>query len=270
VKNRILGTLGLLLLIGGAIGALADTGVVLLLTLFALGAQGELIRLVRRMGVEIFSRQVLFWTMVIVVGSMYLKLSNGGIYLTIIAIISVASFTILTGNPNKVTSALPSSLLAIIYIPFSFQFGTLILRHAPSLSLGMTTLAWVVLVCKLSDVGALMCGTLLGRRKLAPLLSPKKTWEGLFGGIAVACICGYWGASWFRICADPWQRILLPLLLAIVSAIADLLESALKRKANVKDSGRCIPGIGGCLDLCDSLTFALPTAYLFFLFTRWF
>lgn len=125
------------------------------------------------------------------------------------------------------------------------------------------TLAAVILVVKSSDIGAYFTGHAFGRRKLIPWLSPGKTWEGFFGGIALAAGVGAAVGAWGAL-----PSITLPtgaalgVVMGIVGPFGDLLESALKRGAGMKDSGRVVPGMGGVFDVLDSLLLAGPVAWL--------
>jgi phosphatidate cytidylyltransferase len=107
-----------------------------------------------------------------------------------------------------------------------------------------------------ADIGAYFVGRLLGRHKLAPKVSPGKTWEGVAGGMAGSLAVGVAGAYWFGIPAI----LLAPLAVVcgLVSVIGDLTVSVFKRNAKLKDSGWLLPGHGGVLDRIDSLTAAGP------------
>lgn len=107
-----------------------------------------------------------------------------------------------------------------------------------------------------ADVGAYAAGRRFGRLRLAPSVSPNKTWEGTLGGAAVALALGGLGSAWFGLSLP----MLLPLCAAVfcASVVGDLTESLFKRQAGLKDSGRLLPGHGGVLDRVDSVTAALP------------
>ncbi|MDR2677589.1 MAG: phosphatidate cytidylyltransferase [Puniceicoccales bacterium] len=268
--SRVLGSFYLLLLIAAVFAFFGNSSVVLLVTFFSIVSQLEFTRLLRRAGVDVFLNQVLFWTTLIPVNAWCMSSVVGGGYTALISAIFLTSCAVLSGDLRRITLVLPASLAALVCIPFTLQFAIVIVRSASSLPIGVATLAWVVAVCKLSDVGALLCGTLFGRHQLAPQFSPHKTWEGFYGGVAAALMAGHWLGIWLAIGLSVRMRLLLAVFLALLSTTSDLLESALKRWAGVKDSGACIPGIGGCLDLCDSFIFSLPGAYLFLLFAHFY
>jgi phosphatidate cytidylyltransferase len=121
---------------------------------------------------------------------------------------------------------------------------------------GPELVLWMLLMVFGADIGAYAAGRAFGRVKLAPRVSPGKTWEGVFGGIAVATAIGAAGAFWFA-----WPLALCCLFamaIGIVSVIGDLTESMFKRAAGLKDSGNLLPGHGGILDRIDSITAAAP------------
>lgn len=169
---------------------------------------------------------------------------------------------------ERVSLSLASfSLLGVL---FSFIFQ---LRLVGDNGVGMVAMLSLIVVVKFSDVGAYTAGRLLGRTKLVPRLSPGKTWEGAVGGVALAML-----ASWVvfahlgpRLAPEAsWEQPLWAVLaygglLAIAGVGGDLTISLLKRDAGQKDSGNWIPGLGGALDVIDSLLMAAPVAYLFWI-----
>ena len=134
---------------------------------------------------------------------------------------------------------------------------------------GSTALVLMILLCvKFTDIGAYFGGRALGRRKLIPWLSPGKTWEGLFFGLLTAAAVGALCATWIdakRDYALPWWKgAIFGAVIGGIGQLGDLLESMMKRDAEVKDSGKLIPGFGGVLDVIDSPLLAAPFAYLLF------
>lgn len=127
---------------------------------------------------------------------------------------------------------------------------------SPLLLLGLMATIWI------SDTAAYFTGRSLGKHKLAPQISPNKTWEGVAGALAAVLIYGLLWGFWSE--EQSLAPVLVPLLImmAILGIIGDLYESFVKRQANVKDSGDILPGHGGILDRIDALTSALPFAIL--------
>lgn len=122
---------------------------------------------------------------------------------------------------------------------------------------------WVLFVLLLvvaADVGAYFGGRSFGRHKLAPRVSPGKTWEGVAGGLVVAALMALAGVEWFDVAAVPFLAVCAITVLA--SIVGDLTESLFKRHAGLKDSGNLLPGHGGVLDRVDSVTAAAPVFLL--------
>jgi phosphatidate cytidylyltransferase len=142
----------------------------------------------------------------------------------------------------------------------------LLMLHIPGYGGGAAKLLlFLVIVVQSSDVLQYVFGKLFGRRKIAPAVSPNKTWEGFFGGIAVATLLGT--ALWWATPFTPLQAAGLSLVLTLMGFAGGLVMSAIKRDAGVKDFGTSIAGHGGILDRIDSICFAAP---VFFHLVRYF
>jgi len=160
--------------------------------------------------------------------------------------------------------AISTTLFGLMYVPWLLNFIQKI-NFFPHVE-GHFYLLYFILITKLSDTGAYAVGSLIGRHKMIPRISPGKTWEG-FGGALVASA----GTSVLftqlvraHMPAMTWPHaLILGLLLGLAAVVGDLIESIFKREAGVKDSGRFLPGIGGILDLLDSLLFNAPIMYLY-------
>lgn len=162
-----------------------------------------------------------------------------------------------------------STVFGLIYIPLAVGFYS-ILAGLYELD-GVLICVWIVLAAKFTDIGGLVVGCKFGKHKLAPNVSPKKTWEGVFGGLVFSALFsagliwafnrfGAWSAAFPGF--SPLKAALCAAPIAAVSVVSDLIESAFKRQAGDKDSGATIPGIGGALDLLDSLIFVAPVGYV--------
>jgi phosphatidate cytidylyltransferase len=134
----------------------------------------------------------------------------------------------------------------------------------------------ILLVVKFTDIGAYFGGRALGRHKLISWLSPGKTWEGLICGMVTAALVAMACAPFVRVSPEDsplrtlpwWNALMFGAVIGPIGQAGDLLESLMKRDAEVKDSGRLVPGFGGVLDIIDSPLFAAPFAYLWF--SLWF
>jgi len=132
---------------------------------------------------------------------------------------------------------------------------------------GRISVLWLVLSVWATDIGAYIAGRLIGGPKLAPRISPNKTWAGLGGGMAGAALVGV-GTAWMTGLASMPALALAGLALAVAEQAGDLVESAWKRHFHVKDSGSLIPGHGGLLDRVDGLLFVALGAAMMALLNR--
>jgi phosphatidate cytidylyltransferase len=133
------------------------------------------------------------------------------------------------------------------------------LRHQPIL--GRETVLWLVACVWATDIGAYFVGSLVGGAKLAPTISPGKTWSGLIGGMCWAAVASALAGLLFGQ-GETWTLALIGTVLGVVSQLGDLMKSHAKRRAGVKDSGRLIPGHGGILDRVDGLIAVLVVVAL--------
>ena len=140
-----------------------------------------------------------------------------------------------------------------VLVPAAIGLGRLALVQ----SHGQMLLFFLIVLIAAADVGAYFGGRAFGRHKLAPLVSPGKTWEGFFAGVLGAGFAAWAGAWFFGQPLLPWLAVCV--LVALVSVVGDLVESMFKRHVGLKDSGGLLPGHGGVLDRIDGFTAAAPT-----------
>lgn len=151
------------------------------------------------------------------------------------------------------------TLFGVLYL--GLTLGTLSMTRL--LPQGEWLIFFLLLVTWASDTGAYYVGTLYGRHRLAPTISPKKTVEGLVGGLISAVIVAYVARWWFFPDFSSLDCLILATLLTLTGLWGDLTESAMKRSVGIKDSGGILPGHGGMLDRLDSLLFTAPIFYYY-------
>lgn len=161
------------------------------------------------------------------------------------------------------------TLMGLLYVGFLLSFFVRILMGWGGGGMeGRWLLFYMVAVVKGSDIGAYFVGCSFGRHKLIPRISPAKSWEGVFGGVAaaIAISLAAWALGDGRIGPvrlHATDAVVLGALLAVVGIVGDLAESLLKRAAGVKDSGTLLAGMGGILDVLDSVMPAAPVLYFY-------
>lgn len=161
--------------------------------------------------------------------------------------------------------------LGFVYVPVLFSAFAIRLYLLPEGTgterSGLLLILMVVLSAKFTDMGAYLVGTLIGRHKAIPHVSPAKSWEGYIGSLffAQAGALGVYflGGDHFAWIGSVVHIVVLAVLISVAAMAGDLAESILKRSLGVKDSGKLLPGIGGVLDLVDSLCFAIPVAFIY-------
>ena len=167
-------------------------------------------------------------------------------------------------KPGGVTANVAAAVFSLVYVGVMLGFAVQL-----RMAFGVGALASLVICTKMGDTGAYTVGRLIGRHKMAPVLSPGKTIEGAIGGLAFACLGSWATLRWLipRMLpgsshAEPWWScIALGLLVGTAGLLGDLAESLVKRDVGRKDSSRWIPGFGGVLDLLDSILLAAPVAW---------
>jgi phosphatidate cytidylyltransferase len=165
------------------------------------------------------------------------------------------------------------TLFGLLYVLWLFNFITKIVYVTPRGPAHEITghfyVLYLIVVTKFSDMGAYLTGSVIGRHLLVPHISPKKTWEGFFGALGFSVLGSYamiWLMPGHLSLLNMWHGTFLGLLLGFAAIVGDLAESIVKRSADVKDSGTMLPGIGGALDLIDSLLFTAPLLFFYLRF----
>jgi phosphatidate cytidylyltransferase len=160
--------------------------------------------------------------------------------------------------------AISTTLFGLMYVPWLLNFIQKI-NYFPGVN-GVYYVLYFIIVTKFSDSGAYIVGSMIGKTKMIPRISPGKTWEGFAGAILFSVGASVAFAHLARSKVPEFtlpHAVILGLILATSAVVGDLIESLFKREAGLKDSGGFFPGIGGILDLLDSLLFNAPLMYLY-------
>jgi phosphatidate cytidylyltransferase len=210
--------------------------------------------------------RTLLWTFFVITPFQYYLIAISwygffAILIPVFAFLFIPTRIALAGDPEHF-------LERVAKISFGLMVCSYCLSHAPALlMLGIPgfeshaprLLLYLVLVDQMSDVLQYVWGKLMGRHKIAPIISPNKTWEGFVGGVATATLLG--AGIWWATPFTPLQSTELSLVIALLGFSGGLVMSAIKRDAGVKDYGGMIEGHGGILDRIDSLCFAAPVFF---------
>lgn len=161
------------------------------------------------------------------------------------------------------------TVFGLLYVPWLFNFISKLIYLIPTVNgqlQGQYYVLFLIAVSKFSDMGAYLTGSVIGKHKMVPHISPAKTWEGFGGALAFSLLASYGLRALMPVklgLLHGLDLLVLGLGLSVAAVIGDLAESILKRSTGVKDSGHMLPGIGGVLDLIDSLLFTAPLLFFY-------
>lgn len=197
------------------------------------------------------------------------QLSNNLLWCVLLLVL-VSNFFRILAYPNlrKGLQSCMGTILGIVYVPLLWSFVVRLFLSGDQTGPGWAAF-YVILCMKMADSGGYFFGTRFGKHKLAPTISPKKSWEGLFGGVV---FCVVVNLIWLTISkgqinsAIPFSlghALVLGFLFPIIGTLGDLVESMFKRAVDVKDSNTMVYGLGGILDMIDSILFAAPMLYIY-------
>jgi len=271
--KRILSTFLLWSLVGAVVWFFRTPGALVLVTLISVLTLREFYALMRGAGYDPFDKFGMVIGAALTLAP-WLRADFGfepGVLLPL-AVVVFAIRLLGERTPETRVEALASSVFGVVYVPLMLSYMVAIITPLPGDTIsanGRLLLAlWLVAVAKFCDVGALLTGLAIGRHQMSPQISPKKTWEGAAGGLLTSMGVGA-GFAWLA--RDAFPPFLTPAFAALIALpvgalgiVADLVESIIKRRANSKDSGATIPGIGGMFDLSDSIILVAPVGYLLF------
>jgi phosphatidate cytidylyltransferase len=271
--KRIFSTVALWTIVGLSVWFFRTTGALVLITLISVLTLREFYQLMHASGYDPFDKfGMVFGGLITLSPWFHVQFGWPTALLLPLAVIVFAIRLLGERTPETRVESLASTLFGLVYVSVMLQYLVAIITPVPgdgvSANGRLLLCLWLVAVTKFCDTGALLSGMAFGRHKMSPQISPKKTWEGAIGGVIISMGIG---ALFAWLARDAYPSHMTPLVaalmaapIAVVGIVADLVESVLKRRANIKDSGRTIPGIGGMFDLSDSIILVAPIGYFFF------
>ncbi len=271
--KRTLSTVALWTIVGLALWIFRTNGALVLIAIISALTLREFYRLMQAIGYRPFEKLgILFGTLITL--SPWFEAQFHWPAHPLLALATVVFSVRLLGErtPENRVESLASTIFGLVYVALLMEYVTRIVTPLPGDTVtanGRLLIAlWVIMVAKFCDMGALLSGLAFGRHKMSPLISPKKTWEGAVGGVLFSMATGATFAHFARDLFPPHMTPAVAALcaapIAVLGIVADLVESVIKRRADRKDSGATIPGIGGMFDLSDSILLAAPVGYFLF------
>lgn len=273
MAQRIFSTVVLWLVIFGTLWFFRTSGALVLVGLISVLTLREFYQLMAAAGWAPFAGLGMFFGGLITLAP-YIEARIGAPTHPLLALAAIVFAIRIVGErpPEKRVEALASTLFGLVYVGLLLQYLVRILTPLPTDIISadgrLLLCLWVIAVSKFCDVGALLTGLAIGKHQMSPTISPKKTWEGAVGGvltsIGIGALVAWLSRGELAPHLSPLRAALIAAPIAVIAIISDLIESVLKRRAALKDSGSVIPGIGGMFDLSDSLLLTGPVAYFLF------
>lgn len=271
--KRTLSTVALWTIVGLALWNFRTHGALVLIAIISALTLREFYRLMQAIGYRPFEKLGILFGTLITLSPWFEEQFHWPAH-PLLALATVVFSVRLLGErtPENRVESLASTIFGLVYVALLMEYVTRIvtpLRGDTITPDGRLLIAlWVIVVAKFCDMGALLSGLAFGRHKMSPLISPKKTWEGAIGGVLFSMATGATFAHFARDLFPPHMTPVVAALcaapIAVLGIVADLVESVIKRRADRKDSGATIPGIGGMFDLSDSILLAAPVGYFLF------
>lgn len=231
-----------------------------------IGGLYEFFYLIKKKGIPIYSYVGIFIG-IMIPASIYSKFEltkNWELLFIVIGLLLLLLLQFSRKDNSNAIVGISTTLFGVLYVSWFFSFLIKIRFMLPGVE-GIKLLGFIVLVTKAGDIGALLVGSWLGKHPLLPKVSPSKSVEGCMGSFVFSIVSAMLGRSLLPEFLD-FSLLHVALMGAFfggIGQLGDLSESLFKRDCNVKDSGRLLPGMGGVLDIIDSLLFTAPVFYLY-------
>lgn len=263
VKRTISATVAIIL---SGLAVVNEWFFIVVIVLLTAGGLYEFFSLVKKKDIPIYSYMGIFIGILIPI-SIYTKFEltkNWELLFIVLAFLLILLMQFGRKDSNNAIVGISTTLFGILYVSWFFSFLVKIRLLLPGVD-GVKLLAFILLVIKSGDIGALLIGSKFGRRPLLPRISPNKSVEGCLGNFAFSIAVAIIFKSFLPVHLHfpLWQVAVMGAFFGGIGQLGDFSESLIKRDCHVKDSGNVLPGMGGVLDMIDSLLFAAPAFYLY-------
>ncbi len=238
-----------------------DASFLLMVMLLTIGGLYEFFYMIKKKGIPIYSYFGIIIGLLIPI-SIYWRMEltrNLELLFIVLAFLSVIILQFARKDNTNAVVGLSTTMFGIFYVSWLFSFVIKVRFLVPGLE-GVKLLVFILLVTKLGDIGALLVGSRYGKHPLLPRVSPKKSVEGCLGSFLFSIITAVVSQPLLPAAVQFsfWKIVLMGAFFGGIGQLGDLSESLMKRDCNVKDSGNLLPGMGGVLDMIDSLLFSAP------------
>ena len=242
---------------------------ILFVLALTIGGLYEFFYLIKKKGIPIYSYIGIFIG-VLIPASIYTRFAltkNWELLFIVLALLLILLLQFGRRDNSNAIVGISTTLFGVLYVSWFFSFLVKIrFQLLPNSDIaGIKLLAFIILVTKFGDIGALLVGSRFGKHPLIPRISPNKSIEGSLGSFAFSMFAAVLAKSFLpaELKFPLWHVILIGAFFGGIGQLGDLSESLIKRDCNVKDSGKLLPGMGGVLDVIDSLLFTAPAFYLY-------
>jgi len=230
-----------------------------------IGGLYEFFHMIKRKGIPIYSYFgiVIGVLIPLTIYTRFELTRNWEFLFIVLAFLAILLFQFARQDNTNAIVGISTTMFGVFYVSWLFSFLIRVRFLLPEFE-GVKLLAFIVVVTKAGDIGALLVGSLYGKHPLLPRVSPNKSIEGALGSFVFSIVAAVVCCSWLPPNQFPlWQVALMGAFFGGMGQLGDVSESLIKRDCNVKDSGKFLPGMGGVLDVIDSLLFSVPVFYLY-------
>ena len=247
-----------------ALAVLTDWTFIIVLMALTIGGLYEFFYMIKKKGIPIYSYVGIFIG-ILIPASIYSRFEltrNWELLFIVLAFLLILLLQFARRDNTNAIVGISTTMFGVFYVSWLLSFLIKIKFLMPGIE-GVKLLAFILIVTKCGDIGALLVGSRFGKHPLLPRISPNKSMEGAIGSFSFSVIVAVLCRNFLPVDFPIWKVALMGACFGGIGQLGDLSESLMKRDCGVKDSGKLLPGMGGVLDVIDSLLFSAPAFYLY-------